>query len=88
MEKHPTSVEGFDGTLEELASKVARMRYDHFALFIKSLEDEVHKEAKKDDEAGRKKLGGALYQAMRALRQAKHALEEAWRISKPHMRGA
>jgi hypothetical protein len=85
MTTHPTTVEGFDGTMEELAEKVARLRYDSLRDFLRLLSHEVRTDAEKDSLAGRRKLGNSLFRIMLSLKRAEEATEEAWRISSPYM---
>ncbi len=86
MSKHPIDVEGFDGSLEELAKQIARMRYDSLSILLGFLAVEVHNEANKDRLAGRVRLSQSLYSAMRAIQACKQAMDSAWEISRPFMK--
>lgn len=47
---HPVIVEGFDGTLEELANKVAGLRFDAQAEFNRFYEAATRRNAQRDEE--------------------------------------
>ena len=47
---HPVTVEGFNGTLEELANRIADMRFDAQAEFNRFYEVATRRNAQKDKE--------------------------------------
>jgi len=84
--KHPDYVEGFEGTLKDLASKVGKMRYDSVKQFLEALAEDIVVQADADKDRGRSELSKALYQTAETLRQAKTDMAQVWKICKPYMK--
>ena len=84
--KHPTTVAGYDGSLNDLAVAVCSMTYDQLAIFLQKMSDDLERQAKADSKRGRKKLAKNLYCSVIALSQAKDKIDEAWRICEPFMK--
>jgi hypothetical protein len=85
MKKHPIAVEGYPGSLEELAQKVCRMRYDQVAEFFGYCAVELLRQANGDMQRGRKLLAIQLTSARGiaiALHQKVHRI---FRLCEPHM---
>ena len=85
MVKHPNYVEGFSGSLEELAHAVGNMTYDQIALFIEKLAESLKRQADSDFARGRVKLASNMYQAVEYLLKAKERVDAAWDICFPYM---
>ena len=85
MAKHPNYVEGFNGSLEELAYAVGNMTYDQTALFIKKLAEDLKRQADSDFARGRVKLASEMYHAVEHLLKAKERVDVAWSICVPYM---
>jgi len=64
MKKYPISVEGFDGTLEELAQCIGGMCYDKVVEFLYLLKREISRQAEGDRGSGRMKLHLLLVRAV------------------------
>ncbi len=79
---HPKKVEGFNGTLEELAKNVGNMTYDQTARFIQLLAKDLEKQAEEDLKNGRKKLANKLYGTAEGLNNAYYEMNDAWKICK------
>lgn len=60
MSKHSTTVEGFNGTPEELAERICALRYDELALLFARCAVVLICDANKDAEAGRRELAVKL----------------------------
>lgn len=86
MTKHPLRVEGFSGTLEELAHSIGNIRYDQTVSFLEELAHDLKRQADADAEKGRKKLAAELYETVTKLYDAKESLEKAWKICEPYMK--
>ena len=84
--KHPTSVEKYPGSLEDLAKAIGSMRYDKVADFLGYLAQYAEFEAEKDLAGGKVKLPAELFLASKLLYQAQRIYESAWKISKPYMK--
>lgn len=85
-EKHPTHVEGFDGTLEELAQKIYRMRYDKVAEFCAHARDELRRQAARDRELNHPILAGRLSSRAVGMNTERRGFESIWRLCEPHMK--
>lgn len=86
MAKHPKHVEGFEGSLDELAKAIGNMNYDKTASFIEKLAADINRQADADLSRGRKKLASELYATANELYQAKNKMDLAWKICKPYMK--
>jgi molybdenum-dependent DNA-binding transcriptional regulator ModE len=86
MSKHPRHVEGFEGSLDELAKSIGNMTYDQAALFIQKLADDIKRQADADLARGRKKLASELYATADELYQARDKMDLAWKICEPYMK--
>jgi len=85
MEKHPTSVEGFDGSIEELATNVAKMRYDIILIFFRALTKEFRLQAQGDAKAGNTQLSHLLRGLVLMLEYAVGQMDKIWKLCKKHM---
>ena len=83
--KHPLKVEGFDGSLDDLAKAIGKMRFDSIDDFLRCLAEDLHKQADDDNEAGRIQLANSLYSAALNVYSARDKIAKAWKISKPYM---
>jgi hypothetical protein len=86
MAKHPRNIEGFEGSLDELAKSIGNMTYDQTSSFIEKLADDIKKQADVDLARGRKKLAFELYATANELYQARNRMDLAWKICKPYMK--
>ena len=86
MTKHPRTVEGFEGSLDQLAKSVGNMTYDQTYSFIEKLADDIKKQADVDFAKGRKKLASELYETANKLYQARDRMNLAWKICEPYMK--
>lgn len=86
MSKHPEIVDGYDGSLADLAKAIGGMRYEQVALFIQAFSDDILRQAYADLERGRPQLAESLYASAEALNLAKEKMDEVWEICKPFMK--
>lgn len=84
--KHPNSVPGWDGTLEELAQAVENMSYDKVVEFIHHLDMAILNRGLRDREAGKTQLATGLFQVSKRLGTARAYMEQVWKLCKPHMK--
>jgi hypothetical protein len=56
MGKHEIEIKNFNGTLEQLAQEVFKMRYDKIAQFLFFGMNEMHRQYEGDKKAGKVKL--------------------------------
>jgi hypothetical protein len=85
LTKHLKHIEGFQGSLEELAKSIGNMTYDQTALLIEKLADDIKKQADSDLTKGRKKLSKELYSTANELYEARDKMKLAWKICEPYM---
>lgn len=83
--KHPTKIEKYNGSLEELAEDIGNLRYDALRDLMKHLSKKIHDDAQADSARGRKKLALYLNELCRDIMKAEVWAKMAWIISKPHM---
>ena len=86
MAKHNRNIEGYAGSLEDLAKAVGNMTYDQTALFVEKLADDIKRQANADLGRGKIKLFTQLNYASRELYEARARIAEAWKICKPYMK--
>ncbi|MDP4012324.1 MAG: hypothetical protein Q8R00_01850 [Candidatus Nanoarchaeia archaeon] len=84
--KHPISVEGFNGSLEDLVDKLGKMRFDILRNFLSLLSENLSAQADADANAGRSQLANQLYAASLKIYGAKDKIDRAYKISKPYMK--
>ncbi|MFH1455376.1 MAG: hypothetical protein ABIF40_00315 [archaeon] len=84
--KHPTEVEKYSGTLEELAVDVCNLRYDRLSDFLRYCSNEIASQAGADSGRGRLKLALSLSYLARGLNRAKTLTDKVWKICGPYMK--
>jgi hypothetical protein len=85
MAHHPGTVEGWNGSLHELAMAIGNMRYDTQADFIQLLTEEFERQSRADHDSGRNQLSARLDHVAAHLDWARVDLMMAWRICEPFM---
>ena len=83
---HPRNVEGYEGSLDQLAQSIGNMTYDQVALFIEKLADDMKRQADADKARGRSKLATELYATANELYQARDRMGLAWKVCEPYMK--
>lgn len=86
MKKHPVVVEGFDGTNEQCAQAVAKMRYDKQAEFFLAYMQEMHRQREGDIERGRLELAKLLLIVLFKVGELILALQKVFVFCAPYMR--
>lgn len=86
MKKHPVTVAGFDGTLEQLADAIHALRYDARAKLAHLLSERTRQESRQEAGLERPKLAFCLLGASEHERATGEAYERAFQVSKPFMR--
>jgi hypothetical protein len=82
--EHFTEIAGLSP--EELARRVADLRYDALECFLFALTDRLEIDAHADEKRGRAKLASALTDACFAVNLAARAVARAWTICAPRMK--
>ena len=82
---HRESVEGFDGSLAQLADDIGDLKYDSLAEFLRLLAAKVERDGAKDQARGRARLAVALQSSAAHIAAAAVSIGTAWRVSKPYM---
>lgn len=85
MIKHPRDIEGYEGSLAQLAKDVGNMQYDQTASFIEELADDITRQADADLGRGNSKLADKLYATANKLYEARDEMTKAWKICEPYM---
>lgn len=86
MEKHPKTIEGYVGSIEDLAKSVGNLSYDQTSLFIKKLAEDIVRQADADMKKNKTKHATELYLVADKLYDAKDKIDLAWKICKPYMK--
>ena len=84
--RHPDKVEGWEGSLEELAKAVGNMRYDKVSEFIEALGEDIKRQAAGDKKKNKNKLAKNLIRVYNRLRNVKEEMDKAWKICEPYMK--
>jgi uncharacterized coiled-coil protein SlyX len=85
MEKHPVKVAGYEGSLCELSTAIAEMRYDKIQEFLEYLSKEFNQQSESDGKRGRLKLSAKLGEISQSIDQAVNQMSEVWKICKHRM---
>lgn len=84
--KYPLLVEGYDGTPEELAASIGKMRYDKIAEVLQYLAEDLERQSERDRTAGRTKLAGMLQENSAQLRVAGLQMDKIYKLCEPYMK--
>jgi hypothetical protein len=82
---HRENIQGYPGSLADLAGKVGDLRYDALAGFLRALADKLTADSAADAGRGRTRLAAALRVGAAGLADAAAGIDRAWAISAPHM---
>jgi len=82
MDKHPTYIRGYNGSLEDFAKYIANSDTNYTRDFVKKLGDEISQQAKGDFERKRKKLAKSLVHIANNLYIASNNLDSIQRYLK------
>jgi hypothetical protein len=85
-ERHPKTVEKYDGTLKDLAKDIGNLRYDSLIELLDHLEAKIKEDADADLKGGRNRLAEFLTYAYVEVRSVKKQIGRAWEICKPYMK--
>ncbi|MBI2109229.1 MAG: hypothetical protein HYT93_03585 [Parcubacteria group bacterium] len=85
--KHPTYIEGWNGTLEELAQVILRMRYDKVMEFFGHCVAETERQSEGDKARGRLLLSKRLKEAAHVTKILQKQFWSIWKLCQPHMDG-
>ncbi|OGJ12513.1 hypothetical protein A3K82_03185 [Candidatus Pacearchaeota archaeon RBG_19FT_COMBO_34_9] len=84
--KHPTKVEKYSGTSQELAKDIGRMRYDAVAEFYNYLGDDLMEQARADRARGNIQLAGKLESTAQKFYEARDKMFDIWNLCKKHIK--
>ncbi len=82
---HAREVEHYEGQLAPLAEAVGQLAYDQLAAFLGYLAKELADQSEADVGRGRQRLSHEIGEAQGLLQFVIAHVDEAWRISAPHM---
>lgn len=85
MVKHPRCVEGYNGTLDQLAEEIVNLSYNQYALLMGMISENTKRDAGKNLANNKNKLSPRLYVAADYLYKVKDEMDGAWKICEPYM---
>lgn len=83
--KHPSHVEGWSGSLADLAKAIGHMRYDQVREFLRMLALEFEDQSAADLKKERRVLAAGLMNLARSLSIAQDHAAHVWKVCKPYM---
>lgn len=86
MGKHPRRVEGYDGSLEELACAIGNMDYEQVSWLLEKLSEDFERQAENDRKNGRLKLAKILYEVANDIKEASGSVASASELCRPYMK--
>jgi hypothetical protein len=84
--RHSLTVDGFDGTLKELATEIANLRYDSMAKLLSYILFDLERQSSNDKIIGRSKLSDIINKSCLHISQAIGCVQEAWVLSEPRIK--
>lgn len=81
---HPVTLDGTRSP-EDIGKDLARMRFDIMLRILRAWWQEISRQARADRARGRHQLAQALFDAADRFGSVVRCIDQAWRISKPHM---
>ncbi|GEM_PF-53370 len=78
--KHTPTVKGIGLSNNELSLRVGDLYYDDMAEFLESFAKKLSLDGLDDNSRGRKKLANELFNASKAISEAKEHIQKAWEI--------
>ena len=84
--KHPPSVEGYSGSLKDLARDIRRMRYDAVEELLGYLSIEFQEEGARDKTKKKPLLAEKLEGLAKMLQRARGDAEDIWSLCKPYIK--
>ncbi len=82
---HPVTLDGTRSP-EDIGKDLARMRFDIMLRILRAWWQEIPRQAHADRGRGRHQLAQVLLDAADRFGSVIRCLDQAWRISKPHMK--
>lgn len=82
---HATDIVGYGGDIATLAVEIGRMRYDAQVFLLRTLAEEISRQAAADRGRGRPRLAESLAQASADIDRAAISLHAAWRHCRRHV---
>lgn len=83
--RHPVTLD-CTRSPEQIGKDLARLRFDVMLVILKAWWQELSKQAFADRKRGRHQLAQALFDAADRFGPVMRCLDQAWRISEPHMK--
>ena len=82
--KHKKEVAGITD-MKVLAEMIGDLHYETLKNLLRHLADKIDADSEMDMAAGKRELGGVLYEASVYISNAQLYIKKAWQISKPFM---
>lgn len=84
---HPKKVEGYEGSLFELAHDIGKMNYYQLANFLDYLGNDLEQQSKSDKRGGRVQLSSKLESVAKEIYQARDKMISIAKLCEPYMKG-
>lgn len=84
--EHPKKVEGYEGSLFELAYDVGKMNYYQLANFLDYLGNDLKRQSDADKKRRRTQLSSKLELAVKKIYQARDKMISVAKLCEPYMR--
>ena len=79
------SVEGYSGSLKELAHAIGSMRYDKVAEFLAEFTKELEQQSEGDAKRGHAQLAALLKSTSEQIGMTQVQMEKIWKLCEPYM---
>ncbi|MCK9441172.1 MAG: hypothetical protein M0Q13_07105 [Methanothrix sp.] len=86
MSKHLKYVEGYNGSLVDLANAIGYMQYDSVSIFLKALADNINLQSFNDKKRNRNKLSKKLADVAINIEEARKNMDVVWSICELYMK--
>ncbi len=84
--RNSLTINGFNGTLKELAVEISNLRYDSMAKLLSYILFELERQSSHDKIIGRAKLSDIINKSCLHINQAIGCIQEAWALNEPRIK--
>jgi hypothetical protein len=85
--EHPVTVAGYEGSIQDLAKAVMRLRYDVVKVFFAACVQELARQGIADHTRGRQQLAAQLFLVASLVGGVSRAFEKIFHLCRPHLAG-
>lgn len=83
---HPVMIDGYAGTIQDLARAIMRLRYDAVRAFFVACAEELSRQAMADQARGRKVLAGMLHEAVIGVDLVGNKFQSIFNFCRPFLK--